>query len=484
MSRVSPNSRPHAVCFPMPVQGHVIPFLTLAKLLHLRGFHITFVNTEFNHKRLLKSRGPTALDGLSDFRFVTIPDGLPPLEDTNTGKDPFSLCFSSQKNFLGPFRELLAGLNDTASSGVPPVSCLVTDGILTCTLTAAEELGIPRVIFWTLAACGFLGYKKYSQLIEQGIIPLKDETYLTNGYLDTVIDWTPGNKNIRLKDLPTLVRSTDLNDPMFQFAYGEIERASKASAIILNTFDALEADVLNSLSSLFPCDVYAIGPLHLQLNSVPEGELKSIGSNFWEEAAECIKWLNTKEPKSVVYVNFGSTVVISHEQLRECAWGLANSKQSFLWIIRYGLVVGESAILPPEFWEEVKDRAFIASWCSQEQVINHASVGMFLTHNGWNSTIESICSGVPMACCPFFADQQINCRYCCTEWGVGMEIDNDVKREEVEKVVRELMEGEKRKEMVRKTLKWKKLAEEAVGPNGSSTLNLDKLVEEVLLSKH
>ena len=63
-----------------------------------------------------------------------------------------------------------------------------------------------------------------------------DETYLTNGYLDTFIDWTPGNKNIRLKDLPTLVRYTDLNDPMVQFAYGEIEGASKASAIILKHF--------------------------------------------------------------------------------------------------------------------------------------------------------------------------------------------------------------------------------------------------------
>ncbi|GFZ03657.1 UDP-glucosyl transferase 85A7 [Actinidia rufa] len=303
-------------------------FLTLAKLLHSRGFHITFVNSEFNHKRLLKSRAhrpqlvglqvhdhtPTAF---LCWRTLTLP------------KSPSQSAFSLQKNFLGPFRDLLAGLNDTASSGVPPVTCLVMDGILTCTLTAAEELGIPRVIFWTLAACGFLGYKKYPQLIEQGIIPLK------------------------------------------------------------------EADVLNSLSSLFPCDVYAIGPLHLQLNSVPEGELKSIGSNFWEEAAECIKWLNTKEPK-------------------------------------YNLVVGESVILPHEFWEEAKDTAFIAS------------------------------CGVSISCWPFFADQQINCRYCCTEWGVGMEIDNDVKREEVEKVVRELMEGEKRKEMERKTLKWKKLAEEAV----------------------
>ncbi|XP_057459714.1 UDP-glycosyltransferase 85A8-like [Actinidia eriantha] len=86
-----------------------------------------------------------------------------------------------------------------------------------------------------------------------------------------------------------------------------------------------------------------------------------------------------------------------------------------------------------------------------------------------------------MACCPFFADQQINCRYCCTEWGVGMEIDNDVNREEVEQVVRELMEGEKRKEMERKTLKWKKLAEEAVGPNGSYRSVALKALDHVLV---
>ncbi|KAA8542371.1 hypothetical protein F0562_023493 [Nyssa sinensis] len=425
------DKKPHAVCFPMPFQGHCNPISQTGQALASQRLSHNFCQLRVQPQTLAQ----------------------------------------------------VQRLNDTAVSGVPPVTCLITDGVLTCALTASEELGIPSVIFWTLAACGFMGYRQYPQLIEKGLVPLKDESYLTNGYLDTVIDWIPGMKNVRLRDLPTFVRTTDPNDFMLGFTKGEADGASKASALIFNTFDALECNVLNALSSMFP-HVYAIGPLQFQLNSIPDGDFKSTGSNLWSEEPECIQWLNSKEPNSVVYVNFGSIIIMSQQQMIEFAWGLANSNHSFLWIIRYDLVVGDTAMLPPEFLEQTKDRSHIASWCSQEQVLNHPSIGGFLTHNGWNSTIESICSGVPMVCWPFFADQQTNCRYCCTEWGVGMEIDNDVKRDEVEKLVRELMEGEKGKQMKNKAMEWKKLAEEAAGSNGSSTLNLDKLVTEVLLSKH
>ena len=84
-------------------------------------------------------------------------------------------------------------------------------------------------------------------------------------------------------------------------------------------------------------------------------------------------------------------------------------------------------------------------------------------------------------CWPFFGDQQTNCRYMCNEWEVGMEIDNNVKRDEVEKLIRELMEGDKGKKMKTKAMEWKKFGEKATSPKGSSTLNLDKLVN-VLLS--
>ncbi|KAK3014577.1 hypothetical protein RJ639_008909 [Escallonia herrerae] len=147
--------RPHAVCIPFPAQGHINPMLKLAKLLHHKGFHITFVNTEFNHQRLLKSRGPDALRGLSSFRFETIPDGLPP-SDIEATQDVPSLGDSTSKNCLGPFRDLLSKLNDSASLDVPPVTCVVSDGGMSFTLTAAEELRIPEVLFWTTSACGFM----------------------------------------------------------------------------------------------------------------------------------------------------------------------------------------------------------------------------------------------------------------------------------------------------------------------------------------
>lgn len=455
--------------------------LKLAKILHYKGFHITFVNTEFNHKRILKSRGPNSLDGLPSFQFETIPDGLPE-SDVEATQDIPSLCDSTKKHCLAPFRNLLRKLNDTSSSNVPPVTCVVSDGVMSFTLDAAAELGIPEVLFWTTSACGFMGYVQYRRLIEKGLTPLKDASNLTNGYLETVIDWIPGMKGIRLRDLPSFIRTTDPEDIMFNFAMVEAERVQKASALILNTFDALEEEVLGALSSMFP-QIYSIGPLQLLLNHIPYHDYKFIGSNLWKEEAWCLEWLDKKEPNSVVYVNFGSITVMTNNQLIEFAWGLANSKQLFLWIIRPDLVEGDSAIVPSEFLIEAKERGLLASWCPQEEVLSHPSIGGFLTHSGWNSTIESMCSGVPLISWPFFAEQQTNCRYSCKEWGLGMEIEGEVNRVKIESLLRELMVGKKGRELKKKAQEWKKLAEEAASkPTGSSYVNLDEMINHVLLS--
>ena len=298
------------------------------------------------------------------------------------------------------------------------------------------------------------------------------------------IDWIPGMKNIKLKDLPSFVRTTDPNDFMLKFLIGESDRAHRASAIVLNTFDDFEDEAVNALSSIFHLPLYTIGPFPSLLNQNPSKNLSSIGSNLWKEETECLQWLESKEPRSVVYVNFGSITIMTPEQLFEFAWGLANSKRPFLWIIRPDLVNGGSVILSSEFVNETKERSLIASWCPQEPVLNHPSIGGFLTHCGWNSTTESVCAGVPMVCWPFFADQQTNCKYCCNEWGIGMEIDTNVKREEVEKLVNELMAGAKGKKMKQRILDWKKKAEEVTRPGGSSYINLDKLIKDVMLKQN
>ena len=300
--------------------------------------------------------------------------------------------------------------------------------------------------------------------------------------METTVDWVPGIKEIRLRDIPTFIRTTDPNDLMLDFVLGECKRAQRASAIILNTFDALEHDVLDGFSSILP-PVYSLGPLNFLLNDVTDKDLKTIGSNLWKEEPECLEWLDNQEPNSVVYVNFGSITVMTSDQLIEFAWGLANSKKTFLWVIRPDLVAGENAVLPPEFVEETKNRGLLSSWCPQEQVLAHPAIRGFLTHSGWNSTLESVCGGVPMICWPFFAEQQTNCRFSCKEWGIGLEIE-DVRRDKIESLVRELMDGKKGEEMRKKALEWKKLAMDAASnPDGSSFQNLDSMVNQVLLSK-
>ncbi|CDO97432.1 unnamed protein product [Coffea canephora] len=469
--------KPHALVIPYPAQGHIRPILKLAKILHSQGFYITFVNTEFNHRRLIRAHGPDSVKGLDDFQFKTIPDGLSP-SDTNATQDIPSLCNSIQNTCLVPFLNLVKNLNESSDS--PRVSCIVSDGVMSFTLQAAEELNIPEVVFFTISACGFMGYLHYAELVARGYVPLKDESWLTNGYLDTTIDWIPGMKGIRLKDLPNFIRTTDPDDIMLNYNIVQTRDASRARAIIFNTYDDLEKEVLEAINTKFD-RVYTIGPLLMMEQNVNFGKLESVASSLWEEEVGCLEWLDQREMKSVIYVNFGSITVMSVEQLQEFAWGLADSKQNFLWIIRPDLVSGESAILPAEFLEETKDRGILAGWCPQERVLAHPSVGVFLTHCGWNSTIESISCGVPMICWPFFAEQQTNCRYACSTWENGVEIDSNATREKVAESVKEMMEGEKGRNMRAKALEWKEKARLATKPGGSSYQNLEKLIRNTLL---
>ncbi|XP_031251695.1 linamarin synthase 2-like [Pistacia vera] len=472
-------TKPHAVLIPYPAQGHVTPMMQLAKLLHSKGFHITYVNTEFNHKRLIRSRGSNALKGLPDFQFKTIPDGLPP-SDRDATQDIPALCASIRKTCLTPFVELISKLN--SSGEVPPVTTIVSDGVMTFGIKAAEILGLPVVTLWTASVCGMLGYLQYAELVERGTVPFKDEKFLTDGTLDTPIDWIPGVNHLRLKDLPSFMRVTDVNDIMFDYLGTESQNCLKSSAIIFNTYDEFEHEALEFISSKFPRNnMYTVGPLPLLCRHLPEtNHFKSFRTSLWKEDSECLKWLDKQEPDSIVYVNYGSITVMSDEHLKEFAWGLANSKHPFLWILRPDVVEGtdDSAILPQEYFEEIKDRGLIVSWCPQDQVLSHPSIGLFLTHCGWNSTIETVNGGVPVICWPFFAEQQTNRRYACTTWGMGMEVNEDVKRDDIEALVKEMMEGERGKQMRQKAQEWKKMAEETTDIGGKSYNNFNRLIKE------
>ncbi|KAI3726581.1 hypothetical protein L1987_66379 [Smallanthus sonchifolius] len=412
------QKKPHVVFIPFPGQSHVKAMLKLAEVLHHKGLQITFVNTDFVHKRFLESSGPHCLDGAPGFRFESIPDGVPNSSEVSISTARELVLRPIQTNFLlAPFIDLLTNLEN-------PPTCIISDGFLSVfTIDAAQKLGIQVMMYWTVAACGFMGIYHIQSLIDKGIAPLKDESYLTNGYLDTVIDWVPGMEGIRLKDFP-MVWTTELSDKQLKLASDGPQRTHRVSHHIFHTFDELEPSIIKALSSMYP-HVYTIGPLQLLLDQIPEEKKQSSshGYSFVKEEPECLQWLQSKEPSSVIYVNFGS---------------------------------------------------------STEKVLNHPSVGGFLTHCGWGSVIESLSAGVPMICWPYFWDQMTNCRYICNEWEVGLELGKKVKRDEVKRLVQELM-GEGGHKMRNKAIEWKEKAVIATGPNGSSSMNIDKIVKEIMM---
>ncbi|ERN14702.1 hypothetical protein AMTR_s00038p00223560 [Amborella trichopoda] len=252
--------------------------------------------------------------------------------------------------------------------------------------------------------------------------------------------------NISLRDLPSFIRTTILSDIVQQFCKVKCRDALKASALILNTFEDLEKPVLDAMRERISCPFYTIGPVVSFSQSESNVHLNSVSRSLWKEEDACIEWLNDKEPKSVLYVNCGRLAILTPNQNNEFAWVLANSQRPFIWVIRDDLVAGKSAMLEKEFVEATKERGLILSWCNQMKLLSHQHV--------------------------------------CNELGIGMEINNDVKREDVEELLRELMGGEKGKEMQLKAKKWMESSKTALQFGGSSYNNLERLINEVLLEKH
>uniref|UniRef100_A0A8I6XJ31 Glycosyltransferase N-terminal domain-containing protein n=1 Tax=Hordeum vulgare subsp. vulgare TaxID=112509 RepID=A0A8I6XJ31_HORVV len=164
------KAKPHVLLIPFPAQGHVNPLIRLAKALHMRSFHVTFVHTEHNHRRLLRSRGPGVVEEVPGFRFETIPDGLP-LAELDGIQDIWKLCEATRRTCPGHVRELVERLSRT--HGIPPVTCVIADGAMGFVVHVAKEMGLPAYLFFTTSACGFLAYLNFDQLAKRGYVPFK-----------------------------------------------------------------------------------------------------------------------------------------------------------------------------------------------------------------------------------------------------------------------------------------------------------------------
>ncbi|CAN6203487.1 unnamed protein product [Urochloa humidicola] len=449
--------RRRVLVFPLPFQGHINPMLQLADALHDRGLAITVLHTGFN--------APDPARRPAEFRFVAVPDGVPG-DVAASGNvidilDAMNAAMEAEDS--AALRGVLASV--IADGEQPPVACIVFDSNLLAVPRAAAAVGLKTLVLRTASAACFGCFLAYPMLHQKGYLPPQE----SNMYMP-VKELPP----LRVRDL--FYSSWSDQKKMSNLLARAIEAVNNSSGLVINTFDALEPAELEKIREEFRIPVVlAPGPLH-KLSS------KTTGSSLLNEDYDCIKWLDKQPPKSVLYVSFGCRLAsLDASEFLEVAWGLANSGHPFLWVVRPDLVRGlDGPSFPKGFEAAVEGRGEVIRWAPQQEVLAHSAVGGFWTHNGWNSTLESISEGVPMICRPQFADQMMNTRYVEKTWGVGFELEGTLERGKIEKAIRKLMVEREGDEMRERGEELKKKVADCLRIGGSSHIAIDKLVNHIL----
>ncbi|KAH0647154.1 hypothetical protein KY285_032402 [Solanum tuberosum] len=305
-----------------------------------------------------------------------------------------------------------------ANSGCP-VNCIVYDPFLPWAVEVAKNFGLISAAFFTQnCAVDNIYYH-----VHKGVIKLpptqNEEEILIPGFSST----------IEASDVPTFVINPEA-ERILEMLVNQFSNLDKVDWVLINSFYELEKEPINS----------------------------------------------------VVYVSFGSITNLEAEQMLELAWGLKNSNNNnFLWVVRST----EEAKLPKNFLEELKltsgnNKGLVVSWCPQLQVLEHESIGCFLTHCGWNSILEAISLGVPMVTMPQWTDQPTNAKLVKDVWEMGVRAKQDekgiVRREVIEEGIKLVMEEEKGKVIRENAKKWGELARNVVDEGGSSDKNIEEFI--------
>ncbi|KAI3461549.1 hypothetical protein Pfo_018212 [Paulownia fortunei] len=424
--------KPRVVLVPLPLQGHVTPMLQLGTILHSRGFSIIIAHTEFN---------PPNPTNHPEFTFFPLSDGSSS-RDTSSG-NLLEIVAAINTNCQEPLENFIVKLLEQQDLH-GQIACIIYDSLMHFAEAVAHHLKLPSIFFRATTAVYMQSYYAVLTLQEKKIFPL------------------PGSACFRF-----------FQDPEILTEFIKSFNNTRSSvAVIWNSVEMLDHSALQQLQQQYQVPFFPIGPIHkLAPSSSP--------TSLLPEDTSCIAWLDKQAPKSVLYVSLGSLATMDDKGLVETAWGIANSGQPFFWVVRPSSVNGSEWIecLTEGFTEITRERCLIVKWAPQKKVLSHWAVGGFLSHCGWNSTLDSICEGVAMICRPCFADQMINARFLIHVRKVGLELEDVVERKSIEKAIRMLMVQEQGNELRQRAVELEHKLEMSVQKDGSSCRSLDDLVE-------
>ncbi|KAI8545441.1 hypothetical protein RHMOL_Rhmol07G0039800 [Rhododendron molle] len=442
--------------------GHLIPLVEFAKqLVHHHHISSTII---------IPTTGPppqsqiSVLESLPEnINHVFLPPVHLPENLTNVESQilaTMSLSIPSLRNTL----KLLSSTNQLVALLVDPFGLDASD--------VAKEIGVRPYLFFPSTAMGLLFCMHLPKLDQMVTCEYRDMPEPVK---------LPGCVAVHGRDLPDPVQ-----DRSHHLEYAEVlenmTRISLSEEIIINSFLELEEGAIKALQVEEPGKprVYPIGPLI------------QTGSSDRSDQPECLKWLDDQPSQSVLFVSFGSGGTLSHDQINELALGLEMSGQKFLWVSRKPSDKSDAAFfdvhsqtdplgfLPKGFLQRTEGQGLVvSSWAPQIEVLRHGSTGGFLTHCGWNSTLESVVYGVPLIAWPLFAEQKMNAVMLNEGLKVALRPKANeigiVKREEIARVVKELIEGEEGKKVRERMKGLQDAARKELNKEGSSAKSLFEL---------
>nr|XP_043624298.1 UDP-glycosyltransferase 84B1-like [Erigeron canadensis] len=439
-------------------QGHVNPMLRLGNLLASKGLHVTLATHEHALNHCSNKVGPVHLEFFSD--------GLPQAYNRQADDD-FDYYMNSLRTH-GP-----VNLSTLIRSHSRKFSCIINTPFVPWVADVAAQLGLPCAMVWIQPSTLYQIYNCFYNHLNE--FPTKN-----NPHMNVKL---PGLPSMCTNELPSFVLPSN-TFPTFDSILKEVfHNIHKIKWVLGNSCMELEKDVIKSINddggSFWPIGPIVPPSLFGKVDKIG-GDLSGFDQFKSDKESDCLKWLDKQNPKSVIYISFGSIIYSSQKQIESIASGLKKTKRPFLWIVRLPQNQEKKGF---EILEEIKEQGLVVKWSPQTAVLSHPSVGCFLSHCGWNSLVESVTAGVPVIACPQWSDQPTNAKLVTDVWGVGVKLNKDsdgsLCGEEVARCVEKIMSGPISVEIRKNAVELKNAVAVAVADGGSSDRNIEMFVNEI-----
>ncbi|XP_073276956.1 anthocyanidin 3-O-glucosyltransferase-like [Primulina huaijiensis] len=443
----------HIGVLAFPFGTHATPLLSLVQQLanSTTGIQFSFFNSSSSNETIFSTY---VLETFDNIRPHEVWDGKPDGQAfSGTHLEKVQLFLNvSPMNYEKAIEEA------ETETGLK-ICCLLTDAFLWFGCDLAEKRGVPWVAFWTSASCS-LSIHLHTDLIQDAVEHKGATT------MEQKLSFIPGMSVANFSDVAPEIFRTKNPTSLAITIHKMVEKIPKSTAVVLNSFEEIDPIITEDLKSKLQ-HFLNVGPLILS-SPTPLGSIT-------DQENDCLSWLqHQKGPKSVVYISFGSVAVPPGYELTALAEALETCKFSFLWSLRHHAM----KLLPEGFQDRTREFGKMVSWAPQLQVLAHCSVGVFVTHCGWNSILESVCNGVPMICRPFFGDQKLNSRMIEDSWKIDLRVKGGVfTKNETTEALECIMSSEAGEALRENLNKLKDIAKNAVGSGGSSSKNFSTLLE-------